>query len=655
MSTRTGPEAGPRDRSVDDVAAQWLRDNQRHLTLRAAAVAALLEARPDEEQDPARSAGLLARDVLERTGRPVALDEVGALFGLTTFEVDVLLAAAAPELGLPAAGGTVTFTRALALLPDAHWSALLPDSPLRGWRLLDLPDGLPAAEYGGLAQLSLSADERVLHALAGAQTLDDRLAGRAEVGVPVCDLAPSQEAAAADLARLLLPGPGLEPAVVVGEDRLTRRQVALTAAAGLGFGLLVVSGGELPGHPAQADLLARTVARESGLGHRVVLLEATDAEAMAGFAGRSAFVGVPVVLSSDPTPHAVGLRGLPSVAVPRAATGERADLVVTALARRGLRLPPDAVRRLAEHALTPAQITLAVDRAGRTCTEASALEDAVATVARSVVSQPLHDLATVRRTRAGLDDLVLPDTARRGLQALVATVRHRGRVHDEWGYGERGRGLAVTALFAGPSGTGKTMAAEAVSHELGRDLVVVDLSQVVSKYIGETEKNLALLFAAAEHGSVLLFDEGDALFGRRTTVHSSHDRYANLEVAYLLQRLETFDGIAILTTNARENVDPAFLRRLRFVVGFPFPDAGQRAELWRLAFPADVPTEDLSYPRLGQLAVSGGTIAQLAMHAAFLAADAGSAVTMQHVLDAARIECDKLERPLSAAEIKGWV
>ena len=591
--------------------------------------------------------------MLERTGRPVALDEVGALFGLTTFEVDVLLAAAAPELGLPAAGGTVTFTRALALLPDAHWSALLPDSPLRGWRLLDLPDGLPAAEYGGLAQLSLSADERVLHALAGAQTLDDRLAGRAEVGVPVCDLAPSQEAAAADLARLLLPGPGLEPAVVVGEDRLTRRQVALTAAAGLGFGLLVVWAVSCRATRRRPTCSPARWPASPGWGTGWCCWRPRTPRRWPG----SPDVRLPccAVALSDPTPHAVGLRGLPSVAVPRAATGERADLVVTALARRGLRLPPDAVRRLAEHALTPAQITLAVDRAGRTCTEASALEDAVATVARSVVSQPLHDLATVRRTRAGLDDLVLPHTARRGLQALVATVRHRGRVHDEWGYGERGRGLAVTALFAGPSGTGKTMAAEAVSHELGRDLVVVDLSQVVSKYIGETEKNLALLFAAAEHGSVLLFDEGDALFGRRTTVHSSHDRYANLEVAYLLQRLETFDGIAILTTNARENVDPAFLPRLRFVVGFPFPDAGQRAELWRLAFPADVPTEDLSYLRLGQLAVSGGTIAQLAMHAAFLAADAGSAVTMQHVLDAARIECDKLERPLSAAEIKGWV
>jgi AAA+ superfamily predicted ATPase len=397
------------------------------------------------------------------------------------------------------------------------------------------------------------------------------------------------------------------------------------------------------------------VARESGLGHRVVLVESGEPGTLTGFAQRSAFVGVPLVLSADVAADAPATRDLPGVHVPRTTAAERVDLVARALALRGLPMSAAGVGRVADHPLTPAQVALAVDRAGRLCQDEAALEERLASVCRSVSTQPLHDLATVRRGRAGLDDLVLPDSARRSLHALVATVRQRHRVHDEWGYAERGRGLAVTALFAGPSGTGKTVAAEAVAHELGRDLVVVDLSQVVSKYIGETEKNLALLFSAAEDGSVLLFDEGDALFGRRTTVHTSHDRYANLEVAYLLQRLDTFDGIAVLTTNARENVDPAFMRRLRFVVTFPFPDAVQRAELWRLAFPDGVPTEGLSYERLGQLAVSGGTIAQLAVHAAFMAADADQPVTMRHVLDAARVESEKLERPLAAGETKGWV
>ncbi|MEV7560525.1 ATP-binding protein, partial [Streptomyces sp. NPDC089795] len=279
----------------------------------------------------------------------------------------------------------------------------------------------------------------------------------------------------------------------------------------------------------------------------------------------------------------------------------------------------------------------------------------VAAACRAVAERPLHGLATVRRPAAGLDDLVLPDQANRSLRALLAHVRRRRRVHGEWGYAERSRGLAVTALFAGPSGTGKTTAAEAVAHELGFDVIAADLSQVVSKYIGETEKHLARLFDAAETGSVLLFDEGDALFAKRTQVRDSRDRYANLEVSYLLQRLETFRGIAILTTNAREAIDPAFVRRMRFVVTFPFPDAEQRAHLWAGAFPPGVPTDGLDPGRLAQLAVSGGTIAQLALHAAFLAADEGAPVGMRHVLDAARIESDKLERPLAAAEIRGWL
>ncbi|MFD9258544.1 hypothetical protein ACFVZQ_08715, partial [Streptomyces sp. NPDC059538] len=175
----------------------WARDNQRHLALAAAAAAARLDARPDEADQPARAAELLAAEVRESTGAPTALDRLCGLFTLTAFERDVLVAVAAPELGLPAATGPVTFARALAGLPDAHWSALLPDSPLRGWRLLDVPAQLPPTESGGLSQLPLAVDERILHALLGADTTDDRLAGRARLVAPVCCLAPGQGAAVA--------------------------------------------------------------------------------------------------------------------------------------------------------------------------------------------------------------------------------------------------------------------------------------------------------------------------------------------------------------------------------------------------------------------------------------------------------------------------
>ncbi|MEU1229635.1 ATP-binding protein [Streptomyces sp. NPDC005828] len=671
-------DAAPR-LDADDRDRVWARDNQRHLALAAAAAAARLDARPGEADEPARAAELLAAEVRETTGLPTALDRLCGLFTLTAFERDVLVAVAAPELGLPTATGPVTFARALAALPDAHWSALLPDAPLRGWRLLDVPAQLPPTEFGGLSQLPLAVDERILHALLGADTTDDRLAGRARLVAPVCRLAPGQGAVVASLAALVRPSPGTEGCLLTGEDRLTRRQAVVDAAERIGLTVLAVEGPDLPDTAPAMDTLARLLAREAGLGLRLLLVEGT-AETLprcVRLLAAGAPLGVSAVLSADEAPPG---SELPVLRLPPASAGERRDLFATALSEA--RLTEDPAELAERHPLTPAGIALAVERTGRL---ASAPRDGrpgsgngrpgsgrlgpgdgpsgdegprasdVAAACRALAERPLHGLATLRRPAAGLDDLVLPDQANRSLRALLAHVRGRRQVHGEWGYSARGRGLAVTALFAGPSGTGKTTAAEAVAHELGFDVIAADLSQVVSKYIGETEKHLARLFDAAEAGSVLLFDEGDALFAKRTQVRDSRDRYANLEVSYLLQRLETFRGVAILTTNAREAIDPAFVRRMRFVVTFPFPDAEQRALLWAGAFPPGVPTDGLDPRRLAQLAVSGGTIAQLALHAAFLAADEGVPVGMRHVLDAARIESDKLERPLAANEIRGWV
>jgi SpoVK/Ycf46/Vps4 family AAA+-type ATPase len=195
-----------------------------------------------------------------------------------------------------------------------------------------------------------------------------------------------------------------------------------------------------------------------------------------------------------------------------------------------------------------------------------------------------------------------------------------------------------------------------MAGELRLDLYRIDLSQVVSKYIGETEKNLRRVFDAAEEaGAVLLFDEADALFGKRSEVRDSHDRYANIEVSYLLQRMEAYRGLAILTTNMKQALDPAFTRRIRFVVQFPFPDEEQRAEIWRRIFPPETPTEHLDVELLSHLNVAGGNIRNIAMGAAFLAADEDRPVGMTHVLQAARAEYAKLERPLTATETAGWV
>jgi vesicle-fusing ATPase len=235
---------------------------------------------------------------------------------------------------------------------------------------------------------------------------------------------------------------------------------------------------------------------------------------------------------------------------------------------------------------------------------------------------------------------------------LAQQVRHRAQVYDTWGFGRSSaRGLGITALFTGESGTGKTMAAEVIAGELGHDLYRIDLSAVVSKYIGETEKNLRSVFDSAEaSGAVLLFDEADALFGRRSDVKDSHDRYANLEVAYLLQRMESYGGLAILTTNLRANVDRAFLRRLRFVIQFPVPDEAARSEIWRRTFPADAPLDRIDFAALGRLQISGGSIRAIALAAAFGAAADGGVITPRHVLRAAELEYAKAERHLTDAE-----
>jgi SpoVK/Ycf46/Vps4 family AAA+-type ATPase len=243
------------------------------------------------------------------------------------------------------------------------------------------------------------------------------------------------------------------------------------------------------------------------------------------------------------------------------------------------------------------------------------------------------------------------------LRLLASQVRHRNKVYETWGFAAKGRrGLGVSALFSGESGTGKTMAAEVLARELGLDLFRIDLSAVVSKYIGETEKNLRRVFDAAEEGGVLLlFDEADALFGRRGEVKDSHDRYANIEVGYLLQRMEAYQGLAILTTNLKSTMDRSFQRRLRFNLNFPFPDASQREAIWKRIFPAPTPTKGLDARKLAQLNVTGGHIRNIALNAAFIAADAGGPVEMNHVFQAAKLEAQKIERPLSEAEVKGWL
>ncbi|MGH7429891.1 MAG: ATP-binding protein, partial [Candidatus Methylomirabilaceae bacterium] len=246
-------------------------------------------------------------------------------------------------------------------------------------------------------------------------------------------------------------------------------------------------------------------------------------------------------------------------------------------------------------------------------------------------------------------DIVLPDDILRQLQEIAAQVAKRPHVYEQWGFGARlSRGRGISALFSGPSGTGKTMAAEILAHDLKLDLYRIDLAGVVSKYIGETEKNLRKVFDAAEQsGAILFFDEADALFGKRSEVKDSHDRYANIEISYLLQRMEDYRGLAILATNMKSHLDQAFLRRLRFLVDFPFPDSADRQRIWQKVFPSQTPVEGLDYAFLSRLEIAGGNIKNIALNAAFLAAKAGHLVRMEHVLHAAKREYAKIDKLIS--------
>jgi SpoVK/Ycf46/Vps4 family AAA+-type ATPase len=277
---------------------------------------------------------------------------------------------------------------------------------------------------------------------------------------------------------------------------------------------------------------------------------------------------------------------------------------------------------------------------------APALDD-VARAARARPQVKLEALAARREARARWEDLILPGGAMAQLRELADRVRHRDRVFEDWGFAARvgHRQTSVLALFTGPSGTGKTLAAEIVAARLGLDLYCIDLAQVVSKYIGETEKNLSRVFDAAEGAAaVLFFDEADGIFGKRTETRDAHDRYANLEVSYLLGRLETFTGLAIMASNLRQNIDAAFLRRMDFVVEFPMPDTAARTLLWERHLRCGAPiAEDVDVHEVADLfPVTGAHIRNAAVGAAFLAAGEDAPISRRHLFAAMHREYNKL-------------
>jgi hypothetical protein len=637
----------------------WQETNQRRLTAALARVRAALEraARPDgpPPEPPAEPAD----------DPPPALEALCTGLNLSPFERDVLLLCAGIDLdarfaplcaaaqGDPALAHP-TFGLALRALPAPHWSALVPAAPLRHWRLIEVGPG------GPLTARPLAIDERVLHHLAGVAYLDGRLQGLAEPVAPGDVLPASYRPLAERVVRLWSGGAAGRPVVRLdGAARAGKRMLAAAACGALGLRLHALRAADVPTAAAERETLLRLWEREALFSRSALLLEGAEEDDPACLRAAGTFAERLQGLLFVVGPLTSRGRPAASVEVHLPAADEQHALWRSALGplAGGLNGQLEAA---ADHLPLDVEDIQAVGRSLRE-SAADAPPEALAPLlrdaCRSRTRSPLEALAQRIPTSAVWDDLVLPDEQTQALRAMAAQVRQRPRVYREWGFAARAAGgLGVTALFAGPSGAGKTLAAEVLAGALHRDLYRIDLSQVVSKYLGETEKSLRRVFDAAEQcGAVLLFDEADALFGKRSEVKDSHDRYANIEVSYLLQRMEAYGGLAILTTNQRAALDPAFLRRLRFVVSFPFPDAAQRAGIWRRAFPAGTPAEGLDFDKLARLNVSGGAIRNIALAAAFLAADAGGPVRMCHLLHAARAECAKLEKAMTAAEIGGWV
>lgn len=594
------------------------------------------------------------------------LDALVSCFSITPFERDLVLLAAAHELEPTTAARCAaacgdperaypTFSLALAALAEPHWSALTPVAPLRRWRIVELDD------ESRLTTSRLRLDERILHFLLGSPYLDARLHGQLRRTPAPHELTPSYDLAASRLAEGWATAADSEAPLVevTGGDLRSRADLAAAAAARSGLGLYSMSAEDVPSDPVERDRLARLWQREAVLLPSALLVEVGELDRDQRAATESFLAGaaVPVVVSSeDPlrSERSYGAR----VAVPRLDDEEQLGLWTTAF--EGVDLDEGELRSLvAQFQLPPHVVRSAATAVHRRLPHEDEL-DAAELAWRAGLDEArigMDELGRRIAPQAGWDDLVLHERQTSVLREIVAHVRQRATVHQEWGFAATlRRGLGVTAMFAGGSGTGKTLAAEVMAKELGLDLFVIDLSQVVSKYIGETEKNLRRVFDAAERGgALLLFDEADALFGKRSEVKDSHDRYANLEVSYLLMRMEAYRGLAILTTNMKNALDTAFLRRIRFVVDFPFPAEHERAEIWRRVLPPQAPVKDIDASLLAQLTVAGGSIRNIALSGAFLAAEEGDRLQMRHMLAAARTEYLKLERSLTPTEVRGWV
>ena len=647
----------------------------------------LTSAEPGRWADIDAALGELATVIRARTqqsiesGVELRLERLRQLFALERFEIDTLLVCMAAELDLryeklyaylqdDVTRKRPTVDLVLNLLtpsPEGHLTArhhFLPDAALVRSRLIELIDD-PAQPHPTLLSKGLKPDDRIVHYLLGSDSIDARLRPCAELielregldGLLLDDdwrrglntLRPDEAGASAPVVHLSGPAG-------VGKQ---------TAAAALcrdrGMKLLVVRVDRLLSEPVSGLVASLAlVEREARLQRAAVYFKGVDA--LQGEAQHAALVifrdaldrgeAACFVAGEDTWDSAAPLcaRRYVHIAVPRPAPADRMAMWLRVMASVPSEPAIDTASVAGRFKLTFGQIEDAAATAHSLARLRGAASQLVTSgdlfeACRMNSNRRLGALARKIVPRYKWEDIVLPPDRIAQLREICNHMKYRDRVYVDWGFGRKlALGKGLTVLFAGPSGTGKTMAADVLAGELGLDLYKIDLSSVISKYIGETEKNLSRIFTEAEtSNAILFFDEADALFGKRSEVKDSHDRYANIEVSYLLQRMEEYEGVAILATNFRKNLDEAFVRRLHFTLDLPFPDQADRHRIWQGIWPKDTPRDrDIDLESLAQrFEMTGGNIRNVALAAAFLAADEGQVVRMSHLIHATQREYQK--------------
>lgn len=604
---------------------------------------------------------------VKEPGRFFALDRLVKKLKLSEFEKYVLLLCAGTELDSDF-GNLIaelqgnpklvhpSFSLALKVFPNNKLDALAPTSALRSWNLVRINNGIRKITS------PLEIDEHILYYLLGIEDLHPDLAGLMRPIHRLGLISESQEQVLEKISAHINQSAALPIIHLVGNDVQDIQTLALAASRFVGHNLYHLSPSMVPSDSHGRKKLLLLWNREARLRNYLLLIDCSSLHEgdkgaiqnvlhLANDLEKGFLVNFPekvMALEADYT----------RFEIMNPSKGEQYQLW-----RDNLPESFTAIDEItSQFDLSASKIANITANFSKTEGEEE-IKDQIWYSCCEATRPKLDELAQRIDVKASWKDIVLPADQVQILKEIVAQVKNRYKVYHEWGFEHKSnRGFGISALFSGASGTGKTMAAEVLAKALNLDLYQIDLSQVVNKYIGETEKNLKRIFDSAESsGAVLLFDEGDALFGKRKEVTDQVSSFNNIEVSYLLQRMEQFKGLTILTTNMKSAIDKAFFRRIRFILHFKQPTIALRQEIWRKAFPqpaknAPAIVGKLDYVRLAQLNVTGGNIKNIALNAAFLAAArAGGVVEMEDILKATQLEYRKLERTLSRSEIKDWL